>query len=88
MGEMVRHKILFPGRDCILVITHQCYPMLTSMLGALDRMFSELKNIQSDPLSVNRFIFSFNNMFKLTECEIEVLISLTFLQEKKFALNI
>lgn len=44
MGEMVRHKILFPGRDCILVITHQCYLMLTSTLSIPDLIFSEVNN--------------------------------------------
>lgn len=30
MGEMVRHKILFPGRDCILVPCAAASPIICS----------------------------------------------------------
>ncbi len=33
MGEMVRHKILFPGRDCILANTQRRYLMVTVFLS-------------------------------------------------------
>lgn len=33
MGEMVRHKILFPGRDCILANTQRRYLMVTLFLS-------------------------------------------------------
>lgn len=76
MGEMVRHKILFPGRDCILVITHQCYLMLTSTLSVPDLIFSEVNNSFFFKHTHIKCCFLItglphpNNIFKLIECKI------------------
>lgn len=54
MGEMVRHKILFPGRDCILVITRQSHLMLTSPITERDLILSEAKRpFETHPRSIS-----------------------------------